>query len=218
MVMKRNKLILGIFISLLFIGAVVLGVVKVIDREDSVPVTNNGEAVLTEESIPETNGGDEMTLEEMGLTEEQYQLLKDSIIPASLEQMNAMRRRNAWLMLNAMVEVDFVENTYPGESGVGLAAWILSLLDVGEIEELTDTRVSQGVHDLSDVLIMRFVSYDDNIYYIWYHRTWGLIMVKKDSEDGELIYSSDTHIIVDDGRICGLEHSDPALCKAEDFE
>ena len=220
MVMKRNKLILGIFIGVLFICAVVLGAINLINREDSVPVTNDGnETVITEESIPETNGGDEMILPEeevTPLTEEQYQQLKDSIRPESFDYMNSIMRRNAWLLLDTMAEVEFVENRNPGESAVSGASWILEQLGVGEIEKLTVVDIwHQNIDDLAAVLIIRIVNSEDRTYYLQYNQTWGLGVVRKDSEDGELIYSIATHFIVDDGRICGLEHSGSAICKIE---
>jgi len=73
----------------------------------------------------------------------------------------------------------------------------------------------QNIDDLAAVLVMRIVNSEDRTYYLRYNQTWGLGVVREGSEDGERIYSSVTHIIVDDGRTCGLEHSGPAICKIE---
>jgi hypothetical protein len=190
--MKRNKIILVIFISGLFIGAVVMGAFHFIDEEGPVPLES---------------GEDEMIL-----TEEQYQLLKDSIIPIELEQMSGIERRNAWLILNAMAEIGFVENRYPGESGIGSVTWILNLLGVGEIEELTTVRIDQEDEPLAGVLVIKIVTIEDSIYYIRYHQTWGIDMIIKESEDGEVIYDRFMHSIID-GRICEREYlRGPAIC------
>ena len=131
------------------------------------------------------------------VTEEQYQLLRDSILSDSLEQMNEIRRRNAWLMLDAMAEIGFVENTYPGESGVSLATAILEMLEVGEIKEVTSAQIDPGFHDLDGVLIMKIETYDSSIYYVWYNQTLGLRVVRKDSEDGEVIYDNPLDFLKD---------------------
>ena len=157
-----------------------------------------------------------LTLEEMGLTEEQYQLLRDSIMPESLEQMSATERRNAWLILDAMAEIEFIESATQGQSPVSFATWVLDLLGVGEIKELTVVRVSEGAHDLFDILIMRIVNEEDDVYYIWYPRSLSLDMVTRDSEDGEIIYDSLIHTIRD-GQLCEREYPQGSIiyCREE---
>jgi len=200
----NRKLILGIFVSVLFIGMVVMGVFHLREREGSMPETNGNYQVTIYE----------LTLEEMGLTEEQYQMLRNSLL--HVDHMNTIRRRNAWLILDTMVEIEFVENRSPGESGVGLATRFLELVGVGEIKELTVVDIwQQNIDDLAAELFIRIVNSEDRTYYMWYNQTWGLVMVRTDSEGGEIIYSSIMHTIVEDGRICGLEHNGPAICKIE---
>jgi len=152
----------------------------------------------------------DLTLEEMGLTEIQYQLLRDSIRATSLEQMNATRRRNAWLMLDMMVEIEFVETGYPGQSRVGYATGILDLLDVGEIREITPIRVVRAIGEStdspSDILIIRIIDEEENIYYLWYPRSSLLGMVTKDSEDGEIIYDS-LMFTIRNGQLCEREYA-----------
>jgi len=172
--MKRNKIILT---CMVIVSTIVVGVFHLVNERSS---------------MTQINGENDMEL-----TEEQYQLLKDSILFASLEEMSSMRRGNSWLFLNAMREKGFTENRQPGESGVGLATWILELLDVGEIKDLIIDRLEEGIHDLADVLIIRIVNEQNSTYYIWYNRTWGLSMVRKGTEDGEMVYSSATHFIKD---------------------
>jgi hypothetical protein len=200
MVMKRNKIILVILICVLIISIGVIAAFRLIDGQDSI-----GEDSPPSMSVE--NGGAELEL-----TEEQYQLLKDSILHEEIEEMSDIRRINAWFILNAMREIEFVENRSPGESGVGSATWILDLLGVGEITELSVVRVTEGAHDLAGELIVRIVNTEGSTYYIWYNRTWGLGEVTKESEDGEMIYNSLMYTIID-GRICEPESPHgPAIC------
>jgi len=143
----------------------------------------------------------ELTLEEMGLTEVQYRLLVDSIMPEALEQMNAIRRRNAWFILDTMTEMEFVESATQGLSPVNYATWILEVLVVGEIRGITPVRVSEG-----GSLIMRIVNKEDNIYYIWHPRSLSLARVTRDNEDGEILYESQIHV-VRDGRFYEREYA-----------
>jgi len=200
--MNNRKIILGI--GVLFIVMIVMGVFHLREKEGSMPDTNGNYQVTIYE----------LTLEEMGLSEDQYQLLRNSLL--HVDHMNTIRRRNAWLMLDAMAEIEFVENRSPGESGVGLATRLLELLNVGEIKELTVVDIwQQNIDDLAAELFIRIVNSENRTYYMWYNQTWGLVMVRKGSEDGEIIYSSIMHTIVEDGRICGLEHNEPAICKID---
>lgn len=189
MVMKRKKITLGILIGVLFIGAVVFGVFHLIDRE--------------EDDMAEVNGGDEMVLPEddaTPLTEEQSQFLRDSI--SDSDYMSNVSRRNAWLILDAMAEIEFVENRYPGESGVGVVTLILGLLGVGEIEELTIVRVwQQNIDDLAASLTIRIVNMEGRVYYVWYNQTWGLEAITKESENGEILYDRELHRLTERG-IC----------------
>jgi len=193
MVMKRYKLIV-ILICVLTISVGVVSTFLSRDGEDSMLVANEG---------------DEMTLDEV-----QYQLLKDSIRNVEIEEMSSVRRRNAWLILDKMKEIKFVENTYPGESWVAHATWILDLLDVGQITELFVVRVNQN-NSLAAELILRIVNEEDSTYYIWYNRTWGLGMVTTESENGEIIYDSIMHTIIN-GQICEREYPrGPAMCNED---
>ena len=130
---------------------------------------------------------------EDGLTEEQYQFLSASIL--STDQMNTIRLRNAWLMLDLMREVEFVERGHPGESGVRLATGILEMLRIGEFRKVSFVEiVDDGV---VETLIMRAVNMDNNVYYLRYGRGLGVVS----REDGEILYNRVIHRIID-GRIC----------------
>ena len=179
MVMKNKKLILIILIVGLFTSGVALGagVVYLITIETS-----------------DTN--------EIGLTAEQYQLLTISIMQSHLEELGNVEIRNAWKILDAMREVDFVENTYQGESGAAHATWILDMLGIGEIQELTVIEIQERFPgDLSSMLVMRIINETSNVYYLFYDQTWGLGIVREDNENGEMIFGSLTHFIRD-GQIC----------------
>jgi len=188
--MNSKKIILGILIFVLIISAVVISNLYLRESKDYLLDTSDNYEVTIYD----------LTLEEMGLTDEQYQLLVDSILPESLEQMSVIRRRNAWLILDMMVEIDFVESTAPGQSRVGYATWILDVLGVGEIEELDIALLSQ------DALTIRIVNEDDEIYYLRYPRSSLLSRVTRDSEDGEILYEGQIHA-VRDGRLCEREYA-----------
>ena len=181
---NRMKIILGVLIFVAVTVIIVVGTFHLMEREDSATVLNANE--------------------DISLTEEQYQLLVDSILPGSLGQMNDIELQNAWLILNLMAEIEFVENRYPGESGVSLATWILDMLDVGRIKEVTISDVLQEDLEFANVLVMRLVNEDNRIYYARYNQTWGLTMVRKDSEDGEIIYGINHAVI--EGKLCLLEY------------
>jgi len=191
--MNRRKVILVIFIGVLFIGAIAIGVFNLRETEDLMTMENGDYQVTIYD----------LTLEEMGLTEEQFQLLRDSIL--HIDHMNAARRRNAWLMLDAMAEIEFVENRSSGESAVGRATGVLDVLGVGEIQELTVVRVLEE-ESLAAVLVMQIVNTEDRTYYLWYNRTWGLGVVTRDNENGEMIYNSLIHV-VRYGQLCEREYA-----------
>ena len=196
--MIRRKIISGIFIGILMIGAIVIGILYLRGGEDN---------LITEPSDDFEVTIYDLTLEEMGLTETQYQLLVDSIRTTSLEQMNVIRRRNAWLILDAMAEAEFVE-FYSSEDGsrVGFATGILDLLDVGEIEELTVVRLAQGDSYMADALIIKIANENGEIYYLRYPRSSLLSRVTRDSEDGEIIYESQMFTIRN-GQLCEREYA-----------
>lgn len=141
----------------------------------------------------------------MTLTQEQYQLLKDSILPLSLQQMNATERYNAWTILNSMRNIEFSENRSSGESGVSLATWILEMLNVGEIKDFVVVEKNvECAANVSGIFVATFVSEGGDTYYIWYHQTWGLQAIVKGSRNGEIVYDRIFHTIVD-GRIVERE-------------
>ena len=141
------------------------------------------------------------------MTEEQYKLLHESILPIEFEQMSQTERRNAWLFLSTMAEMNFVENRAPGESGVSLATWILDLLGVGEISEfvVVDEVEDDGGYNVNAWFTARITNQEGEIYYIRYFQTQGLGFVNKGSVDGELLYSPVFHAIVD-GQIFEREY------------
>jgi len=179
--MKRNRLI----VVILVISAVVIGVFYLIESADPFPE-------LSDEFQDTIH---QLTLEEMGLTGEQYQLLRDSL--PHVDQMNAVRRRNAWMILNEMREIEFVENECPGQSNVGFATWILDIFGLGEIKEIFTVRILESVSLIEDLLILRVINTNNNTYYLLYHQSWGLWEVTKENENGEIIYSKTTHIVWD---------------------
>ena len=152
----------------------------------------------------------DLTLEEMGLTEEQYQLLVDSILPESLEQMNVIRRRNAWLILDTMAEIEFLENAAQGQSPVSYAAGILDLLNVGEITNITVVQVEREIDEYTDsvfdILVIKITNEDGEIYYLRYPRASLLSRVTRGSEEGEIIYESQMFTIRN-GRLCEREYA-----------
>ena len=188
MVIKYKKIVVVILISVSIISIVVLGVFQLKNERAHTALTN---------------GGDEVKLSE---EEREYQLLRESILPETLEQMDSVGRRNAWLILNAMREVDFVENTVPGQSGISVVIGFLDLLDIGEIKETTVIRTEQTGQQFAEILVLRLTNEDGNIYYVWYHQTWALQMIAKDAEDGQIVYHSRIHTMID-GQIREREDS-----------
>ena len=190
MVMKRNKIILMVLISILIISIGVVAVLYLIDDKGSMSVMNGGEEIMLAE-------------EGIGLTEEQYQSLKNSI--RSFDQMSNVERKNAWMILNLMDEIGFIENRSPGESGVGRATGILEMLDIGVIQEIEFVRIDQADQKLANVLVIRIISTEGIAYYLKYSQTSGLGVVTVESEGGEMIYNGAIHTIID-GKICELEY------------
>jgi len=187
----NNKTAKTAIVGILVIGLGVVGVLGVLGYR--------GRSALTNEEC------------NMLLTEEQYELIKGSISQELLEEMGSIECKNAWVILDAMREVGFIENTYPGESGVGLAVWIIGMLHIGEFKEMTPVRI-EGT-DFASSLVLRAVNQAGNTYYIRHHRTWGLALVARDTEDGEVVYCSVTHAIID-GKICVREYPrGPAICE-----
>ena len=193
--MKKKKMIFLILIYVLVIGASIISAIYLADQRDS---------------IREISGGYEGVMAgmyEIELTVEQYQLVQDSIL--NTEDMDEIRLRNAWLILDMITEVEFVETSPPGQSGVGLATWILEMLDVGAIQEITFVGIRRAedefIDSLFDDLVLRIIGQEGQIYYIWYERSLGLKMVREENEDGELLYLRRFHTIID-GKICEPEY------------
>jgi len=198
--MNNKKIILGISIFALIISAVVINNLYSRESKDYLPeVSDDYEVTIYD-----------LTLEEIGLSEEQYQLLVDSIMPESLEQMNAVERRNAWLLLDAMVGIEFTESAPQGQSPINYATWILDVLDMGEIRNITIVRIDREINDQADSvfdnLLMKIINEESHTYYIWYQRSGGLGSVIRGSEDGEVLYESQMHV-VRDGRLCEREYA-----------
>jgi len=141
------------------------------------------------------------TVREDGLTEEQYQLLVDSLMSTMIEGMNPVRRRNAFLILDVMRDIGFSENVFPGESGVGGATWILEMLSFGELQEVTILRYQQCYYNVSGYLRLRIVSEAGNIYHTQYFQHGGLGSIRSESQDGEIVFSHAIHTIIG-GQIC----------------
>jgi len=142
----------------------------------------------------------------MGLTREQHQLLVNSILPVSLESMNEVEVKNAFTILDAMREIGFVENRSPGESGVSLTTWILEMLELGEIRDFAIVENnSEGPGSVRGHFIARFSCENDEEYYMFYNKTWGLQWVRRGDRRGEAVFDSHLHFI-DDGRIVEREN------------
>ena len=176
MVMKK-KLILLILIFILFIGGIIV--------------------------LYFLNTSNQNRIREDGLTQEQYQLLVDSLIPTTIEEMNDTRRKNAWLILDVMNDIGFGEHRRPGESRVGGATWILNILGFGELQEVTIVRYQQCYRNMNGYLIMRIISEENNIYYVQYFQSGGLNSVRASSRDGEIVFDRGMHRIRN-GQICDI--------------
>ena len=179
---KKMKIFLIIVTLILIAGLIVAGIW----------FFGNGEPMETPSpTLPNDEGG-------IILTEEQMELLKTSILPATFEQMSDTRRYNALLFLEAMREIDFQE-TRPHESRVSLATWRLGLLGIEKIAEFTIVEIDEGHDDVDLAFIAKITCEDGGIYHLIYHRSWGLQMViEGDYDEGEVIYSGMTHMIIDD--------------------
>ena len=138
------------------------------------------------------------------LTREQYEFLQAAVLPGEFEEMSDVERRNAWIFLNGMEEVGFNENVGSSGSGVAFAAWILDMLDIGEIVDfkiVEEVECEDGIN-LWGWFIAQIINQDGDVYYVQYFRTCGEIVVRK---DGKRIYSRHTHIIFD-GQIYEREY------------
>ena len=179
---KNKKIILVIMIIVLFLVGIAIGagIVYLITREeDYVP------DVYIAATVP--------------ITEEQYQVLSENILSGQLEEMSSIRRRNAWLLLDAMAEIEFVEGRPQGQSGLGLATAILDLAGIGEIEEIivVDTWL-QFPDDSVTGLTLQIINLEGNVYYLRYHRTWGLEVLRRGSIDGEELFSPSNHTLIEE--------------------
>jgi len=185
MVIKRKKLLALSLVCMLVFSAILFA--YLLGRQDYVPPSE------PTPSAPTENGGNDMEL-----TQEQYQLVKDSILPVSFDDMNAVERKNAWIILNAMREIGFIENRSQGESGVSVATWILEMLDLGAISDFTIVHYDNDVgYGVAGHFIASFISENGGIYYLWYNQTWGLSAVTKGDRYGEAVYDRIFHTIVD---------------------
>ena len=131
------------------------------------------------------------------LTDEQYQLVRDSVFHMEFEEMNNVQIRNAWQLLMAMEEIGFVENRQPGQSGVAGATRILDALGIEEVGTIDNMWIEEGINDNVRTFVAIITSKDNEVYYISYNQILGLQMVRKEGESGEVLYSAATHYIVD---------------------
>ncbi|MCL2354676.1 MAG: hypothetical protein FWC68_02110 [Oscillospiraceae bacterium] len=192
MVTMNRKMFLIVLICIIIISVGIVVAFYLINEEEVMPLEDRrkSEKLINDE-------------DEMLLTEEQQQLLKDSILQELFEEMNNRQRKSAWMLLNAMDEVDFVEHTHPGESGVFNVMWILGMLGIeliGEIEIVSYDNddiviLGEGPSNVLGYFVARIIVENGEIYYLHYHQTLGLQMVIKGSEDGKLLYSPISHSI-----------------------
>ena len=143
---------------------------------------------------------------EMLLDEEQNRLVKDSIFPYGpdgLEGLNKVQVVNAWHILSKMLEVNFVENRSPGESGVGSAVYKLEVLGIGEINEV---QILESRNDGWPTLVLKILTTDEEVYFLEYNDTWGLTAVSTGQGwfEEDIIYDSYKHEIFD-GRIWNVD-------------
>ena len=191
MVMKKKKIFLIPLICIVLISMGIVSVWYLTSDEEVVPLEDRRE--------PEKLIRDEG---EMLLTEEQQQFLKESILEIEFEEMNNAQRKSAWMLLNAMAEVNFVERANTGESGVFYAMWILGMLGIELIQEIeivrydNDDIVEPGrIPNISGYFLARVIVENGKIYYLHYQQVTGLQMVMQGSEYGKLVYSSASHFI-----------------------
>ena len=146
MVMKKRTVFIIILICVVVISFSIVGIFHIINENEVIPMEYEKNSDVVGEEGP------------MLLNEEQQQILKDSILESEFEEMNNVQRKSAWLLLDAMNEINFEENTYPGESGVFHAVWILERLGIEAIEGIDIVRVEEGFHDLSGDFIARIIT------------------------------------------------------------
>ena len=176
MVMKKNKVIIVlVIVAIAIIGAISLNKWK---NERSLTRARN----------------------EITINEEQYRLLRESLLSREVRMMNNFERRNAWKLLNAMENAGFVENVYPRSSAAALAVEKLRLLGIDVIEEIDNVRIDGNQDSSAATLVARIRDDRNRVYYILYNQSWGLSMVIRGSEDGKIIYCNLTHFMLN-GRI-----------------
>ena len=190
MVMKRFKIGIGILIFIIAVVAIVVVALNLTREESSVIVRNES--------------GD------TALSAEKYQLLENSILEAELNHMNDIRFKNAWLILSLMEEIGFEEAGPPGQSAAGFVTRILEFLDVGVLQEVEFVRIDREERALRNILIMRVTNGEGDIYYLWFDQTTGLGMVKRGSEQGEIVYTSTSHRL-HEGQLCEIDFENSTL-------
>ena len=186
--MKQSKKVAIILIFIISVSAIVVGTLFLRNEDDSVIVRNQS--------------GDTT------LTEEQYQLLEDSIHSDTLNFLNDIERKNAWLILNLMEEIGFEEAGSP--SRVSLIPHILEFLDFDVIQEVEFVRIEQEGQEYRQTLIMRVTNDEGRVYYLYYHQGGGLVLVLEGSEEGERVYGSISHMLYE-GQLCEIDFENSTL-------
>lgn len=136
--------------------------------------------------------------EESLLTNEQEIVLRERMNEAVFEELNTIEQHNSWLLFESINTEAFRESGYPNFTMSGQSAWLLGLLNIGEIVKLDNVRIDYSSigNDAFDELIIRSLNYDGVIHYFRFQRMRGIVMVSLGSEDGEILYSTGTHVII----------------------
>ncbi|MCL2383766.1 MAG: hypothetical protein FWC79_06545 [Oscillospiraceae bacterium] len=189
--MKSRKMFLILLISIILISIGIVVALCLLNEKEGVLVQDRKES----EQLIHDEGP-------MLLNEEQQEFLKSSILEIEFEEMNNAQRKSAWMLLNAMAEINFVENRQPGESGISYMMWILRMLGIELFEEIEIISYDNAhvveigrLPGVSGYFFARLIVENGEIYYVHYHQTIGLQMVIKGSEYGKLVYSSLSHFI-----------------------
>lgn len=128
---------------------------------------------------------------------EQYTALSEVSSEIFFNELGSIELKNAWLIFDFFENVRFYETGAPYRSRVDQAAWILSMLNLGVIGEITFVQV-ENTNSLVDEIVFRITDEMlSNTYYVWYQRALGLQMVTSNSYYGEVVYHQETHRIID---------------------
>ena len=180
--MKHPKRVVILLIFIISVSAIVVGALLFKNEDDSIVVRNQS--------------GD------TALTAEQYEFVVDSLLQT--DHLNEIRFKNTWLILELMREIGFEEAGTHGHSRAGFATGILEFLDVGVLQEVEFVRIDREDEIYFNTLIMKVTNGEGRIYYLWFNQTGGLVMTTRGSEEGEMVYGRNTHML-HEGQLCEID-------------